>query len=153
MRRRRTGSEPAALGVPGFDEWLRTELKVRKMSQRQLAHQSGVDHSTISRLVLGLRAPSLTTVTKLVQGLRGFGHRIDAPDAFDMVTATPSHATARVEYALRSDDMLSALQVARVMDYYLAVRACRLPHDAVRPTVRTVGPLPEAHNGRRRHPQ
>jgi len=150
MRQRRTGSEPAALGVPGFDEWLRTQLRVRRMSQRQLAHLSGVDHSTISRLVLGLRAPSLATVTKLVQGLRGFGHAIDTPELFDMVSATDSRPTARVEYALRSDDMLSALQVERVMDYYLAVRACRLPSPAIRPVVRSVGPLPEVSNGRQR---
>ncbi len=153
MRRRRTGSEPAALGVPGFDEWLRRELRVRRMSQRQLAHQAGLDHSTISRLVLGLRAPSLATVTKLVHGLRGFGHPIDTPELFDMVIATASHPTARVEYALRSDDMLSALQVGRVMDYYLAVRACRPPRPAIRPVVRSVGPLTGSHNGRQRDPQ
>ena len=33
-----------------FNEWLRAQLKAKKMSQRQLAQQSGVDHSTISRL-------------------------------------------------------------------------------------------------------
>jgi len=38
-----------------FNEWLRTQLKAKKMSQRQLAQQSGVDHSTISRLVRGDR--------------------------------------------------------------------------------------------------
>ena len=31
-----------------FNEWLRAQLKAKKMSQRQLAQQSGVDHSTIS---------------------------------------------------------------------------------------------------------
>ena len=67
-----------------------------------------------------------------------------------MVSVTDSHPTARVEYALRSDDMLSALQVERVMDYYLAVRACRLPSPAIRPVVRSVGPLPEVSNGRQR---
>lgn len=151
MRQGRIGFVPGALGVPSFDEWLRTELKVRRMSQRRLAHISGVDHSTISRLVLGLRAPSLATVTRLVNGLRGLGHPIDTPDLFDVVTATAMHPTARVEYALRSDDLLSALQVERVMDYYLAARACRLPPREVRTMVRSVGPLPEAHNGRRRY--
>ena len=38
-----------------FNEWLRAQLKAKKMSQRQLAQQSGVDHSTISRLIRGDR--------------------------------------------------------------------------------------------------
>ena len=42
-----------------FNDWLRTQLKAKKMSQRQLAQQSGVDHSTISRLIRGDRMPSL----------------------------------------------------------------------------------------------
>src|SRR3990170_1116618 len=42
-----------------FNEWLRSQLKAKKMSQRQLAQQSGVDHSTISRLIRGERTPSL----------------------------------------------------------------------------------------------
>ena len=42
-----------------FNEWLRAQLKAKKMSQRQLAQQSGVDHSTISRLIRGDRMPSL----------------------------------------------------------------------------------------------
>jgi transcriptional regulator with XRE-family HTH domain len=32
-----------------FNEWLRVELRARRMSQRQLAQRSGVAHSTISR--------------------------------------------------------------------------------------------------------
>ena len=48
-----------------FNEWLRAQLKAKKMSQRQLAQQSGVDHSTISRLIRGDRMPSLGTATKL----------------------------------------------------------------------------------------
>ena len=53
-----------------FNEWLRAQLKAKKMSQRQLAQQSGVDHSTISRLIRGDRMPSLGTATKLARGLR-----------------------------------------------------------------------------------
>jgi transcriptional regulator with XRE-family HTH domain len=47
-----------------FNEWLRAQLKAKKMSQRQLAQQSGVDHSTISRLIRGDRTPSLATATR-----------------------------------------------------------------------------------------
>ena len=53
-----------------FNDWLRAQLKAKKMSQRQLAQQSGVDHSTISRLIRGDRMPSLGTATKLARGLR-----------------------------------------------------------------------------------
>src|SRR6185369_14532156 len=62
-----------------FNEWLRAQLKAKKMSQRQLAQQSGVDHSTISRLVRGDRMPSLGTATKLARGLRELGENDDGP--------------------------------------------------------------------------
>src|SRR6187397_3580454 len=108
-----------------FNEWLRTQLKVKKMSQRQLAQQSGVDHSTISRLVRGDRTPSLGTATKLARGLRELRDEGDTPGYFGVMAASTSHPTARVEYALRSDDLLSEPQVRQVMEYYLAVRMRR----------------------------
>ena len=65
-----------------FNEWLRTQLKAKKMSQRQLAQQSGVDHSTISRLVRGDRTPSLGTATKLARGLRELRDETETPHYF-----------------------------------------------------------------------
>ena len=62
-----------------FNEWLRAQLKAKKMSQRQLAQQSGVDHSTISRLIRGDRMPSLGTATKLARGLRELHDDADTP--------------------------------------------------------------------------
>src|SRR5207344_2607084 len=62
-----------------FNEWLRAQLKAKKMSQRQLAQQSGVDHSTISRLIRGDRMPSLGTATKLARGLRELRDDADTP--------------------------------------------------------------------------
>ncbi|MDP8904161.1 MAG: helix-turn-helix domain-containing protein [Chloroflexota bacterium] len=109
-----------------FNEWLRTQLKAKKMSQRQLAQQSGVDHSTISRLVRGDRTPSLGTATKLARGLRELRDESETPHYFGLVASTASHPTARVEYALRSDDLLSEPQVRQVMEYYLALRMRRL---------------------------
>ena len=109
-----------------FNEWLRTQLKAKKMSQRQLAQQSGVDHSTISRLVRGDRTPSLGTATKLARGLRELRDETETPHYFGLVASTTSHPTARVEYALRSDDLLSEPQVRQVMEYYLALRMRRL---------------------------
>jgi transcriptional regulator with XRE-family HTH domain len=111
---------------PAFNEWLRAQLKAKKMSQRQLAQQSGVDHSTISRLVRGDRTPSLGTATKLARGLRELRDDSETPHYFGFVGSTSSHPTARVEYALRADDLLTEPQVRQVMDLYLTLRMRRL---------------------------
>lgn len=109
-----------------FNEWLRAQLKARKMSQRQLALQSGVDHSTISRLLRGDRTPSLGTATKLARGLRELRDDGESPGYFGLTSSIGAHPTARVEYALRSDDLMSEPQVRQVMEYYLALRMRRL---------------------------
>ena len=109
-----------------FNEWLRAQLKAKKMSQRQLAQQSGVDHSTISRLVRGDRMPSLGTATKLARGLREHGENDDGPQYLGLIGGGVQNPTARVEYALRADEALSEAQVRQVMEYYLAVRMRRI---------------------------
>jgi transcriptional regulator with XRE-family HTH domain len=120
-----------------FNEWLRAQLKVKKMSQRQLAQASGVDHSTISRLVRGDRTPSLGTATKLARGLRELRDDADAPHYLGLVSGGGTvNPTARVEYALRADEALSEPQVRQVMEYYLAVRMRRY--------ARPVAPAPAA---------
>lgn len=106
-----------------FNEWLRVQLKVRRMSVRHLAEQSGVDHSTIYRLIHGDRMPSLGTATKLARGLREVRDEVDAPEYLGAATPTAHDPVARVEYALRADESLSEAQVRRVMVHYLAVRA------------------------------
>ena len=108
-----------------FNEWLRTQLKAKKMSQRQLAQQSGVDHSTISRLIRGDRMPSLGTATKLARGLRELRADADTTEYLSLVTSGSMNPTARVEYALRADDLLTEPQVRQIMEYYLAVRIRR----------------------------
>jgi transcriptional regulator with XRE-family HTH domain len=106
-----------------FNEWLRAQLKAKKMSQRQLAQQSGVDHSTISRLVRGDRMPSLGTATKLAKGLRELSDSDDGPQYLGLMNGGGTHnPTARVEYALRADEALGEAHVRQVMEYYLAVR-------------------------------
>jgi transcriptional regulator with XRE-family HTH domain len=122
-----------------FNEWLRAQLKAKKMSQRQLAQQSGVDHSTISRLIRGDRMPSLGTATKLARGLREIRDDSDAAATLGVVSAGPQNPTARVEYALRADDALTEPQVRQIMEYYLAVR--------VRRFARTYGPSATADAG------
>ena len=123
--RRRRG-DMSVQNPRAFNEWLRAQLKAKKMSQRQLAQQSGVDHSTISRLLRGDRTPSLGTATKLAKGLRELRDDTDSPQYFGLTSSSSTHPTARVEYALRSDDLMSEPQVRQVMEYYLALRMRRL---------------------------
>ena len=108
-----------------FNDWLRVQLKAKKMSQRQLAQQSGVDHSTISRLIRGDRMPSLGTATALARGLREIHDESDAAQYLGLVTSGSQNPTARIEYALRADDALGEAQVRQIMEYYLAVRMRR----------------------------
>ena len=49
----------------------------------------------------------------------------DTAQYLGVVTAGAMNPTARVEYALRADDMLSEPQVRQIMEYYLAVRMRR----------------------------
>jgi transcriptional regulator with XRE-family HTH domain len=104
-------------GAPSNEEfgiWLARQLRIKKMTQRQLAQMSGVDHSTISRLMRGPRVPSLSTVESLERGLRerysGSGPALETNPA------------ARIEHALRADPLLSESQVRELMDRYLRLR-------------------------------
>ena len=109
-----------------FNVWLRGRLKEKRMSQRQLALQSGVSHSTISRLLKGDRMPSLRTASKLA---RAFGDIHDEADA-QTYFASISRAvlpTTRVEYALRGDDALIEADVRKLMQAYISVRSRRSP--------------------------
>jgi transcriptional regulator with XRE-family HTH domain len=103
-----------------FNEWLQSALKARRMSQRQLARRSGVDHSSISRLISGHRVPSLRTAMRIAQS-------VDPADSdtegFPPEAARTGRAPARVEYALRSDGRLAEADVHAIMLYYLAVRS------------------------------
>jgi len=117
-----------------FNEWLRAQLKAKKMSQRQLAQQSGVDHSTISRLIRGDRMPSLGTATKLARGLRELREDADTPAYLGLLGAGTTNPAARVEYALRADELLGEPQVRQIMEYYLAVRMRRFGRPVATPT-------------------
>ena len=108
-----------------FNAWLRRQLKEKRMSQRQLALQSGVDHSTISRLIKGERTPSLGTATKLARGLREITHEEESPIYFDSVANRHVLPTVRVEYALRGDDLLTEMDVRQLMQVYIQVRTRR----------------------------
>ena len=131
-----------------FNEWLRAQLKAKKMSQRQLAQASGVDHSTISRLVRGDRTPSLGTATKLARGLRELRDDADAPQYLGLVSSGATvNPTARVEYALRADEALGEPQVRQIMEYYLAVRMRRYARPAASAPIARAS-LPERPHSR-----
>ena len=63
---------------------------------------------------------------KLARGLRELRDDADSPQYFGLIANSGSHPTARVEYALRADDLLNEPQVRQVMEYYLALRMRRL---------------------------
>ena len=109
-----------------FNAWLRGQLKEKKMSQRQLAIQSGVDHSTISRLIKGDRMPSLGTATKLARGLREIADESEGPAYFSSLNSRAVLPTTRVEYALRGDDTLTESDVRELMQAYITVRTRRV---------------------------
>jgi transcriptional regulator with XRE-family HTH domain len=109
-----------------FNSWLRGQLKEKNMSQRQLALQSGVDHSTISRLIKGDRMPSLGTATKLARGLREIHDENEGPAYFASLAARQLLPTARVEYALRGDEALTESDVRELMQQYIGMRNRRL---------------------------
>jgi DNA-binding XRE family transcriptional regulator len=50
-----------------FAVWLSRQLRRRRISQRELARRGGLDHSTISRILLGARAPSWNTVQRIAR--------------------------------------------------------------------------------------
>lgn len=110
-----------------FSAWLRAQLRAQKMSQRQLAQRSGIDHSTISRLVRGDRMPSLGTAFALARGLRALAEFDDGGAAtLSVMAAGDRNPAARVEHALRADEALTDAEVRLLMERYLAIRARRL---------------------------
>jgi DNA-binding XRE family transcriptional regulator len=50
-----------------FAVWLSRQLRRQRISQRELARRGGLDHSTISRILVGARAPSWSTVQRIAQ--------------------------------------------------------------------------------------
>ncbi len=111
-----------------FNLWLRRKLRERPMSQRQLAALSGVDHSTISRLLRQDRTPSLATATKLAKALRHVRvepGESDTADYFDRIPEETLFPARRVEMALRADELLDDDDVRRLMNDYLDARRRR----------------------------
>jgi transcriptional regulator with XRE-family HTH domain len=108
-----------------YSLWLRRRLRERRISQRQLATMSGVNHSTISRLLRDNRSPSLETATKLAHALRLSASEAEIAAYFDLMVDQSPLPTQRVESALRGDEDLEENDVRELMDAYLRTRGRR----------------------------
>jgi transcriptional regulator with XRE-family HTH domain len=120
-----------------FRDWLTLQLRARRMSLRQLANRSGVNVSTVSRIVRGERRPTLHTAVRLARVVRESADESSATRFFGSLTADSLDPVREVERALRADGLLDDDDVRRVMQAYLEAR-------------RTTEPMPEPR--RRRAP-
>jgi transcriptional regulator with XRE-family HTH domain len=119
-----------------FRDWLTVQLRARRMSLRQLAHRSGVNVSTVSRIVRGERRPTLRTAVRLARVVRETADESSATRFFGSLTAESLDPVREVERALRGDEQLDDDGVRRIMQVYLTARgADTIAHavDAARP--------------------
>lgn len=105
-----------------FRDWLTVQLRARRMSLRQLAHRSGVNVSTVSRIVRGERRPTLRTAVRLAKVVRENADESSATKFFGAMTAESLDPVRDVERALRGDGLLDDNAVRTVMDVYLSTR-------------------------------
>jgi len=109
-----------------FRDWLTLQLRARRMSLRQLAHRSGVNVSTVSRIVRGERRPTLNTAVRLARVVREAADEPSATRFFGSLTSDSLDPIREVERALRADDRLNDRDVRRVMQAYLDARRMSL---------------------------
>ncbi len=112
-----------------FRDWLTVQLRARRMSLRQLAHRSGVNVSTVSRIVRGERRPTLRTAVRLAKVVRENADESSATRFFGSLTAESLDPVRDVERALRGDVMLDDDDVRKVMEVYLSTRTPAEPDD------------------------
>ena len=105
-----------------FRDWLTVQLRARRMSLRQLAHRSGVNVSTVSRIVRGERRPTLRTAVRLAKVVRENADESSATRFFGALTAESLDPVRDVERALRGDATLDDDDVRKVMQVYLTTR-------------------------------
>jgi transcriptional regulator with XRE-family HTH domain len=105
-----------------FRDWLTMQLRARRMSLRQLANRSGVNVSTVSRIVRGERRPTLRTAVRLARVVRENADESSATRFFGAMTAETLDPVREVERALRGDGSLGDEEVRTVMNVYLSVR-------------------------------
>jgi transcriptional regulator with XRE-family HTH domain len=111
-----------------FREWLALQLRARRMSLRQLALRSGVNVSTVSRIIRGERRPTLRTAVRLARVVRDTADESTATRFFGSLTPESLDPVREVERALRADDELDDADVRRVMKVYLGARRGAAAH-------------------------
>jgi transcriptional regulator with XRE-family HTH domain len=105
-----------------FRDWLTLQLRARRMSLRQLAHRSGVNVSTVSRIVRGERRPTLRTAVRLARVVRESADEPSATRFFGSLTPESLDPVREVERALRADEQMDDEDIRRVMQVYLGAR-------------------------------
>ena len=105
-----------------FRDWLTLQLRGRRMSLRQLAQRSGVNVSTVSRIVRGERRPTLHTAVLLARVVRESADESSATWFFGSLTSDLLDPMREVERALRADGLLEDDDIRRVMRAYLEAR-------------------------------
>jgi transcriptional regulator with XRE-family HTH domain len=113
-----------------FREWLTLQLRARRMSLRQVALRSGVNVSTVSRIVRGERRPTLRTAVRLARVVRDTADESSATRFFGSLTSESIDPVREVERALRADGDLGDDDVRRVMRVYLSARRGRTNADS-----------------------
>lgn len=119
-----------------FRDWLTVQLRARRMSLRQLANRSGVNVSTVSRIVRGERRPTLRTAVRLAKVVRENADESSATKFFGALTAESLDPVREVERALRGDGLLDDEAVRTVMEVYLNTRRPTESEDDPRPRPR-----------------
>jgi transcriptional regulator with XRE-family HTH domain len=75
-----------------FAGWLREAMKARRMSARMVGLRTGVNHSTITRLLHGYREPTVATLIRL---LRLFDDEATDQPLTDRSSASYAHVADR----------------------------------------------------------
>ena len=70
---------PARVLAGDFTGWLRDAMAARRMSARMVGLRTGINHSTVTRLLYGYRQPTLTTFIALVQLFEDLPPRYGSP--------------------------------------------------------------------------
>lgn len=104
-----------------FRKWLGRELRSRRMSRRQLGERSGVNASTISRILRGGRRPKLRTAVAIIRAING---ATDEASATHYIGAFRDEhdPVAAVERSLRADPAIDEGGITRIMQLYLSTR-------------------------------
>ncbi len=98
-----------------FDAWLAAELEATALTPQRLARLAGLNRSTISRLLLGQRKPSVDTAARIAVAIQSTRPSAGPERRIDIV--------GRVRHELLADPDLKPRDVQQVMTRYARLRA------------------------------